>query len=262
MKIIYGIIGTIGSGKDVVAEYIAGLKHIEVVQTSQPLKDICKERGIEPTRDNLIALGTEQSNTLGDVRVISRFSATDDNSFGLIFGVKLPTGPINATFADGITPLDRSLQPGTGSGDVIIGAYTSGQLDKYDWFVQGLFQSAITTQSSPSTDLEYSPGDTKSLNMGIRYTSLSKTIEPMLQINMISRNSDTGSAATPLITGADLIYLTPGVSVKFGNSTTAFAFLQLPIYQNVNASDPNGVLGTGSQLTPIRILSIGVTHSI
>ena len=59
MKTIIGIIGTIGSGKDTVAEYISKKFSIPSLQISQPLKEIAKERGIEPTRENLIKIGSD-----------------------------------------------------------------------------------------------------------------------------------------------------------------------------------------------------------
>lgn len=207
------------------------------------------------------AFNTSQSNTIGDARVLGRFSGSEDGSFGVILGVKLPTGPIDATFSDGITPLDRSLQPGTGSSDFIMGVYKSGQVAKYGWFVQGMYQTALATKSDTNNGGDYKPGDSKSLNVGIRYATFGQRIVPMLQLNMISRLADSGTAATPLLTGGDLVYLTPGISARIWGGTTAFAFLQVPLYQNVNASDPNGALGTGSQLTPQRILSFGIRHS-
>ncbi|KKS43736.1 hypothetical protein A3I25_00905 [Candidatus Nomurabacteria bacterium RIFCSPLOWO2_02_FULL_42_17] len=59
MKTIIGIIGTVGSGKDTVAEYISNKLTISTFQISQPLKDIAKERGIKPTRENLIKIGSD-----------------------------------------------------------------------------------------------------------------------------------------------------------------------------------------------------------
>lgn len=54
-----GIVGTIGAGKDEAGNYIASKLHIPAFQISFPLKQICIERGIEPTRNHLILLGTE-----------------------------------------------------------------------------------------------------------------------------------------------------------------------------------------------------------
>lgn len=204
-------------------------------------------------------LNTSQSNSLGDARVIGRYSGlSSDQTLGLMLGVKLPTGPSNITFSDG-SLLDRSLQPGTGSTDVIVGVSKSGQVGKYGWFVQGLYQTAIATLSDIQG--EYKPGDSMSLNIGVRYATFGQKVTPMLQINAVSRRADSGTAATPLVTGGELVYLTPGVSARLGGATTGFAFLQIPIYQNVNASDAGAALGSGAQLTAKSIVSLGIKHS-
>lgn len=65
-KEIIGIIGTIRSGKDTVGEYIAKKFGIPVYQISFPLKEICRESGIDPVRENLIALGTRLAKEHGD----------------------------------------------------------------------------------------------------------------------------------------------------------------------------------------------------
>lgn len=65
-KEVIGIIGTIGSGKDAAGDYISGKLDIPSFQISSPLKKICVETGIEPTRENLIALGTKLAYEHGD----------------------------------------------------------------------------------------------------------------------------------------------------------------------------------------------------
>lgn len=65
-KEVIGIIGTIGAGKDTAGDYIVDKLGIPSFQISSPLKEICQERGIEPSRENLIALGTKLAATHGD----------------------------------------------------------------------------------------------------------------------------------------------------------------------------------------------------
>lgn len=59
MVSIIGIMGGIGSGKDIAAEYIAEKLSIPRYEISQPLKDIARERKIDATRGNLVELGTQ-----------------------------------------------------------------------------------------------------------------------------------------------------------------------------------------------------------
>jgi dephospho-CoA kinase len=60
--LIIGLTGTFAAGKDTVAEYFEKEKSFEHFSTGAIVTDIARERGIEPTRDNLRELG----NTLRD----------------------------------------------------------------------------------------------------------------------------------------------------------------------------------------------------
>ncbi|HQT25643.1 MAG TPA: TonB-dependent receptor [Burkholderiales bacterium] len=192
-------------------------------------------------------LDSSASSSLGDARVLGRFTGfSKDGSNGIFFGLKLPTGPASVNFASG-APLDASLQPGTGSTDILFGGFHQGQIDrlKLGWFLQGLVQHAISTRSDSR------PGDAFNVNAGIRYAKYGQRITPMLQVDFIRRVSDSGANATPFITGGELVYLAPGFSVRFGNRTNVYAFVQLPVYQYVQ----------GFQLSPTKIFSAGLLHS-
>jgi len=65
-KEVIGIIGTIAAGKDTAGNHISDVLHIPSFQISSPLKEIGAENGVEPTRDNLIALGTHLPVEHGD----------------------------------------------------------------------------------------------------------------------------------------------------------------------------------------------------
>ena len=65
-KEVIGIIGSIRSGKDEAGEYIASKLGVPIYQISSPLKQICAETGVEPTRENLVALGTRLAKERGD----------------------------------------------------------------------------------------------------------------------------------------------------------------------------------------------------
>jgi hypothetical protein len=184
---------------------------------------------------------TSSDSSIGDVSFVARYTGlSDDKTSGIIAGIKLPTGRTDATFNDGITSLDRSLQIGTGSTDVILGGYTTGAIDTYGWFVQGTVQHAVATKTIAGQD--YRPGDAYSLNTGIRYAKFGSRFSPMLQLNIIHRRPDTGAGATPAdaltggpATGGTLAYLAPGIMARVGGGTSVYGFVQLPIYQNVNS---------------------------
>jgi hypothetical protein len=200
---------------------------------------------------------SSSDNGFGDIRVVGRYTGfSADKTAGIIAGVKLPTGSTNANFNDGVTPLDPSLQIGTGSTDIILGGFFTGAIDEYGWFAQGTVQHAVETKSYSGDD--YHPGDTYSLNTGIRHAKFGAKFTPMLQLNYIHRSPDTGAAASPpdaltggAATGGTLLYLAPGALVRIGGGTSVYGFVQLPVYQNVNSL----------QLNPRYALILGVSHS-
>jgi len=191
---------------------------------------------------------------IGDIRVIGRYTGfSADKTAGIIAGVKLPTGSTSGTFNDGST-LDRSLQIGTGSTDLILGGFITGVVAEYGWFAQANVQHAVATKTIDGAD--YRPGDAYSVNTGIRYAKFGAQFTPMLQLNAIHRQSDSGAGAgfdglgNP-ITGGTLVYLAPGASVRIGGGTSVYGFVQLPVYQNVNSL----------QLSPRYILTLGVKQA-
>ena len=186
---------------------------------------------------------TSADDGIGDVRVIGSYTGfSGDKSSGIIAGVKLPTGNTGQLFTSGTNagqPLDSGLQIGTGSTDIILGGYTSGSISRYGWFVQGTVQHAVATDMSLTGT--YRPGDAYNLNAGIRRADFGAKITPMLQLNIIKRQADTGTSV-PLdvlsgvpISGGTLAYLSPGVSVRVGGGMSVYGFIQLPIYQNVGS---------------------------
>jgi hypothetical protein len=203
--------------------------------------------------------------SLGDIKVIGRYNGfSSEKTWGLIAGVKLPTGNTSAYFKDGVSPLDAGLQIGTGTTDIIYGAYTTGSIDTLGWFVQGTVQHAIAAKNGLQ-NLDYRAGDTYSLNTGIRYAGFGAKVSPMLQLNIIKRVSDTGapdptsglsSVPNDPVTGAPvsggtLAYLAPGVSVRVGGGTSVYGFVQIPVFQDVSSL----------QITPSYTATIGVRQS-
>ena len=197
--------------------------------------------------------GSYDSSTLGlgDVKVIGRYYGFSENrNFGLQLGLKLPTGGIKQQSNDGQgIDVDPGLQLGTGTTDVIIGAYYFDNLNQnWDYFVQAQYQSALNTSDMAAGS--YRPGDSINLTGGLRYHGF-ESFTPTVQINARSVNTDSGDAADKFATGGTLVYLTPGFSVPVGSSASVYTNLQIPLYQDVK----------GIQLAPTSIFSVGVRFS-
>ncbi len=184
---------------------------------------------------------------LGDIRMLGRyFGFSEQRNVGVQFGLKLPTGRKNQVSSSGSAqPVDPGLQLGTGTTDLIVGAFYFDNLSAdWDYFSQAGFQTALN--SSTMAGGSYKPGSSINLNLGLRYQGF-EGIVPTVQINARDAKTDSGTAADSFSTGGRLVYLTPGIIVPIGEKVSAYANLQLPIYQDVH----------GIQLAPKYIASLG-----
>ena len=204
---------------------------------------------------------TSSDRGMGDVRIIGSYTGlSSDKTSGIIIGIKLPTGSTGTNFNGGVgagSALDSGLQLGTGSTDLILGGFSSGLVSTYGWFVQGTMQHAVATEPALG-NLTYRPGDAYGLNTGIRSAAFGSKISPMLQLNVIKRQADSGtSVPTDVfsgipVSGGTLAYLAPGVSVRAGHGMSVYGFVQIPVYQNVNSL----------QLVPQYTVTIGLRQAL
>ena len=187
---------------------------------------------------------------LGDAKLLARrrvasFEDADKHTIGTAgvnFGLKLPTGQTNQRNSDG-DEAERTLQPGTGTTDLLLGAYYSKDLPdlNWSWFVQGHAQMAMNEYN------DYRPGHRVMLDAGTRY-AWGDRVGLLLQANYLFKARDQGLEAEPDDTGGRFLFLSPGVSYAFSRQTQAYAFLQLPIHQDLN----------GVQLVAKYSIAVGV----
>jgi hypothetical protein len=202
----------------------------------------------------LPAPSSASSSSLGDLRIIGAYQGLlPDDSLGIQLGVKLPTGRYGTAIdfekgpATG-TPLDASLQPGTGSTDVIVGAYYHQPLSpNLEMFVNGQFQSAVRHHmDEPGND--YRPGNSTTASFGLRY-EMSPRWVPQLQVNLVHKAPDQGALADIQSTAGTVAYVSPGFTVQFA-SLHVFGFVQIPVYSNLY----------GYQLFPHYTASVGASY--
>jgi hypothetical protein len=185
---------------------------------------------------------------IGDVRVLGRYQfatskgdAPEINFFGVNFGFKLPTGKTDVVNSTG-ERAERTLQPGTGTTDVLLGAYYRSSLPLRDssWFVQALYQQPLNSHE------DYRPGKRASVDVGYRYEATPK-LGLMLQLNALVRGRDSGAQAEPDDSGGKHVFISPGMSYAVTKNLQVYGFVQRAVYQYVNGvqltSDWSGVAG-------------------
>lgn len=169
---------------------------------------------------------------LGDLRLIGRYQFAPqpfkDSRHGLKFGLKLPSGDHEVTNADGDLA-ERTLQPGSGTTDLILGAYFQhASFDsRLSWFGQVLWQQPLDERA------EYRPGYQLSLDAGLSY-GLGERATALLQANAQVKGRDSGAEAEREDSGSRSLAISPGISYAFTPAIQAYAFVQLPLYQYVN----------------------------
>ena len=179
----------------------------------------------------------------GDVRVKGIYSGfSPDMSTGITFGFKLPTG--DYTYPN----FDRDTEIGTGSSDVLLGAYHMGNLaGQFNWFANGQLDQPFLTRA------EYRPGSEVDVAAGVYYNGWNVgnvKIAPLAQITNSYRLHDRGLAADPQDSGYERVLFSPGVEVDAAGYKI-YADVGVPVYQDMR----------GNQLTAKELFKLNISHS-
>lgn len=179
---------------------------------------------------------------LGDIQALARYNAYSDgvSNAGIRFGLKLPTGSINKHNRE--EDAERTLQPGTGSTDTLLGAYYNQHHGAFSWFVQGMWQQVVHERD------DYKPGTKLGLDAGMSYQA-TPDLSLLLQLNLQHKAKDSGANAEPADSGGRSVNLSPGFSYRVATGTQVYGFIQKPIYQYVN----------GAQLTADWSVALGLS---
>jgi len=213
-------------------------------------------------------ISSSSVSSLGDIKFITSFQGLlSKHNLGIQLGVKLPTGAYGGPNASGTGTvgrnpaaftsgpntgdlLDTSLQAGTGSTDLIAGAYYNSKVGQdFSAFVNLQFQTAVI-QALDQPGEDYRPGNQEALSFGLRYEA-NPTIVPQLQVNINHRSRDLGTLADIPNSAGTAAYLSPGVSVGILKDVQIYGFAQLPIYSKLE----------GYQLFPHVTGSVGLTYA-
>jgi hypothetical protein len=201
--------------------------------------------------DGDTAVSTSHASGVGDLRVLGRyqFVSTHTQNFSVQIGVKLPTGRFDQNFATGPQAgglLDRGLQLGTGTTDVLAGvSYFSRLGDRVGAFASALLDQPVAERA------DFRPSTTLGLNAGVRLLTTG-WLTPQLQVNTRIDGHESGGEGDYDNSGGTFVYLSPGATAELGERVNAYVFLQVPVYQHVN----------GLQLEPKWLLSTGISFKL
>ena len=204
----------------------------------------------------LLQSSDSRSSSLGDIRLLGAYQGfLPTHNLGLQLGLKLPTGRYgtDVSFRGGPLagePLDASLQPGTGSTDIIVGTYYYQPVSQnLDVFVNVQFQSVLTTkQNQPDND--FRPGNSTTVSLGLRWEGDPRWV-PQLQVNLLHKGVDTGALADLTDTEGYVAYLSPGLTVRAVGNLHVFGFAQVPVYSDL----------VGYQVFPRYTVSVGASYA-
>jgi len=199
---------------------------------------------------------------IGDLQISGIYTGLSaDISTGLSFGVKLPTG----NYTGPIGPLggyefDRDSLPGTGSTDLMFGAYHSGKVTgdgKLSYFTQARVQVAVMTRDGYRPGNEFDSAAGLTYNLG-SFGRVSK-VAPILQLLNSYRAHDSGVNADLLNSGYERLLISPGVEVKV-NRVRIDADVALPIFQHTNAAANVNIEGTSGQLVAPALFKVQIAY--
>ena len=188
---------------------------------------------------------------IGDAFVGFRYVVLSDGAQQVNAGlaVKVPTGESELPNANDGGIFDPTLQPGSGSVDLIVsGLYARGR-GPLQW------TAAASHQLTRANDLGYRFGDETILGM-----SLTRTLRAVYSRSMVAASVQVKGhlrghsvyAGEPVpSTGGRMLILSPGLSLKTPGGTRFYAFLQLPVYRYVE----------GTQLATRSSLLAGVSRT-
>ena len=182
---------------------------------------------------------------LGDIRLEGVYTGfSEDLSSGLTFGVKLPTG----NFRHDPDVIDRDTQIGTGSTDLLLGAFHRDRFGSthLNWFGQAELDLPFLKQG------DYRPGIEGDLALGLYYDGLwlgRVKIAPIAQVIASWRGRDNGTDASPDDSGYQRVLLSPGLEFHL-HPVKVYADAEIPVYQHV----------TGNQLIAPALFKLSVSY--
>lgn len=173
---------------------------------------------------------TKQWWAMGDIRLNAIWTGlAKDQSIGINLGVKLPSG--NWTEPN----VERSVQVGTGSTDILFGFYQRHRITSdglWTWYNQAQLDAPVISQGW------YTPGIAVDVATGVYYSGLSigkVKIRPIGQALFTTVGADSGSAASGQNNGFQQLSLAPGIEFEV-HPVRVYADVAMPVMNNVSGN--------------------------
>ncbi len=186
------------------------------------------------------------SSGFGDIRLGARYLllVRTKNILVVSLFVKLPTGAYKLRDSEGAIN-EPTIQPGSGSTDGIASLLYSHQVipNQGEWFV------SASQKMNGENDLDYRFGDESQAGAGWRYKT-EHDLTWSIQVNGRRTLRDTFLGRSVPSTGSTIVHLTPGIRFEAKTGTSIYAFVQVPVYEQVNEQN----------LAPSAGLVLGLAH--
>ncbi len=198
---------------------------------------------------------------VGDIEIGSQYvvllpESESGTYLSAVAGLKLPTGLTTGRNSDG-EKAEVSIQPGSGSVDGTFGLVVSQSMGGFQTLSGDYVSMPVTLSLSyringKGTD-GWKFGNTVFAHVATSYQLLDEA-SLLFQMNgRFQRRSEVGTTGEPgENTGGSWVYISPGFEFHFLERVSAFAYVQIPVYQNVH----------GIQQTSSHNLQVGITTDI
>lgn len=189
------------------------------------------QRYFQTTDEDTGAIVEFNHGSIGDIRIKGTYTGfSADMSTGLTFGLKLANGESN------FPGFDADTQIGTGSTDLLLGAYHLGRLssdNKWAYYLQGQWDVPVAHKDN------YLPGAEVVLVTGVYYEGWnpgsSVKLSPVGQLRYVYRKPDGGSDGMPDETGYSRVLVSPGLELKM-DKLSLYADVAVPLYTNARGN--------------------------
>jgi len=146
--------------------------------------------------------------------------------------------------------LDTSLDPGTGSTDVIVGAYYYRAVSQdFDAFANIRYQVAAL-EALDQVNANFRQGNALTVSAGLRYEHNPVWV-PQLQFNYTHKSTDQGALADITDSAGDVVYVSPGLTLSLAQGLQIYGFLQVPVFSDL----------VGYQLFPRWTANGGISYA-